>query len=260
MFKAEPLKKKANYYSIKEATFRLPSDKEDIEAVRREYTNPKTKEEGVAYERAYKALYGVITGVSFNENSLKDGTVLRSINIELGDNEDGVAQIVSIPVDSRYTTDFLKRLPSIDLKREVRLMPYDFEKDGPRQVGVSVYHANIDTGEFTDKIDNNFFTKVEEKDGKKVYTNLHGFPEPTEEDSSDWPFYFKKVSKFLVSYAKAQIIPKFTKPSTISTEQDDFAAFADEERPVKIEPPEIIKHQRNAQEIEEGIDISQQPF
>lgn len=211
-FRAEPLKKKANYYSIKEATFRLPSDKDDVEAVRREYTNPKTKEEGVVYERAFKALYGHITGVSFNENTLKDGTVLRSINIELGEDEDGVAQIVSIPTDSRYTTDFLKRLPSIDLSREVRLMPYDFEKDGPRQVGVSVYHLNPDTNEFTEKVDNNFFTKVEEKEGKKIYTNLYGFPEPTEDDSSDWPFYFKKVSKFLINYTKDKIIPKLGSP------------------------------------------------
>lgn len=209
MFKAEPLKKKANYYTIKDSSFRLPTDKEDPEAVRREYTNPKTKEEGVAYERAYKALYGTITDVSFNENTLKDGTILRSINITIGEDDMGVLQIISIPVDSRYTTDFLKRLPSIDLTKEVRLMPYDFEKDGPRQVGISIAHKNVENDEFTVKVDNNFFTKVEEKEGKKVYTNLYGFPEATEEDTSDWPFYFKKVNKFLIGYAKEHVFPKF---------------------------------------------------
>ena len=213
MFKAEPLEKKAAYYSIKDASFRLKTDKEDPEAVRREYTNPKTGEEGVAYERAYKALYGVISDVSFHENSLKDGTVLRSLHIGLGEDENGVSQIISIPVDGRFATDFLKRLPSLDFTKEVRLMPYDFEKDGPRQVGISVYTKD-EAENFTVKVDNNFFTKVEGEGADKKYTNLHGFPEPTEDDSSDWPFYFKKVNKFLVKYAEENIIPKLETRTT----------------------------------------------
>ena len=236
-FKAEPMKKRAVYYSIKDATFRIPSNQDDAEAVRREYKNPKTGEEGVAYERAFKALYGTITDISFHENSLKDGTVLRSINISLGEDDDGVSQIISVPVDSRYTSDFLKRLPAIDLSREVRLMPYDFEKDGPRQVGISVYHRNTETDEYTEKVDNNFFTKVEEKDGKKVYTNLHGFPEPTEEDASDWAFYFKKVNKFLVSYAKQNVCPKFGTNDTRFTanESKPQVATGDRDESQKID-------------------------
>lgn len=206
-FRAEPLEKKAVYFSIKDASFRLKTDKEDPEAVRREYTNPKTGEEGVAYERAYKALYGVISDVSFHENALKDGTVLRSLHIGLGEDENGVSQIVSIPVDGRFATDFLKRLPSLDLTKEVRLMPYDFEKDGPRQVGISVYTKD-DADNFTVKVDNNFFTKIEGEGTEKKYTNLHGFPEPTDDDKDDWPFYFKKVNKFLVAYTKENILPK----------------------------------------------------
>lgn len=206
-FHAEPLKKKGVYYSIKDATFRLPSDKEDTEAIRREYTNPKTSEEGVAYERAFKFLVGVITDIVFSENSLKDGTVLRSLNITLGEDENGLSQIISIPVDGRYATDFLKRLPKIDLTKEVRLTPYDFEKDGPRRVGISVAQRD-DADNFTLTVDGDYFTKMEEVNGEKKYTNLHGFPEATEEDASDWAFYFKGVNKFLVKYTKENIIPK----------------------------------------------------
>ncbi len=224
-FKADPLKKKANFYSIKEASFRLPVEKDHPDAVHREYRNPKTEEQGVAHELAFKALYGVIFEVTFSENQLKDGTVLRSMHINLGDDDNGVAQVVSIPQDSRYATDFLKRLPSIDLSKEVRLMPYDFEKDGPRQVGLSVYQKG-DSDEFTVKVDNNFFTKVEEKDGKKVYTNLHGFPEPTDDDASDWPFYFKKVSKFLIGYTKENILPNFTEEEKANEVMDKTLAAA----------------------------------
>jgi len=216
-FHADPLEKKAVYYSIKDASFRLKTDKEDPEAIRREYTNPKTGEEGVAYERAFKALYGVISDVSFHENALKDGTVLRSLNISLGEDDNGVSQIVSIPVDSRFATDFMKRLPNIKLSEEVRLMPYDFEpKEGARQVGISIMHKDS-ADNFTEKVENTFFTKMEEIDGKKVYTNLHGFPEATEEDASDWAFYFKGVNKFLVKYTKENIIPKLAElPKSVS--------------------------------------------
>ncbi len=210
MFKAEPQKKRATYYSIKEGSFRLPTDKEDPEAVRREYTNPKTKEEGVAYERVFKALYGIISDISFTENTLKDGTVLKSINIVLGEDEAGIAQIVSVGTNSRFASDFLKKLPAIDLSRPVCLMPYDFEpKDGgPRRVGISITHQNPDTDTFDVKIQN-FFVKAEEKDGKMTYTNLHGLPEATEEDREDWEFFYKKEAKFLINYAKTHIIPQF---------------------------------------------------
>lgn len=222
MFKAEPIRKKANYYSIKEGSFRLKTHRDDPEAVTRDYVNPKTKVEGTAYERAYKALYGTITDIAFSDYTLDDGTVLRSINITLGENEEGISQIISLPQDDRFTADFLKRLPLIDLTREVRLTPFDFEKDGPRRTGISVHHRNSDTDEYTEKVDNNFFTKVEEKDGKKVYTNLYGFPESTDEDASDWPFYFKKVSKFLIDYTKKNICPKFReeKPMPKSYEEE----------------------------------------
>ncbi len=208
-FHAEPLEKKAVYYSIKDGTFRLKSTKDDPEAIAREYTNPKTKESGIAYERAYKALYGTISDIAFHSNTLKDNTVLRSINITLGEDEDGVAQIVSLPEDSRFTSDFLKRLPKIDLKQEIMLFPYDFETDGKRNVGISIAYRNPDTDKFTEKVDNQFFTKVEEVDGKNIYSNLYGFPEATDEDASDWPFYFKKVNKFLIKYAQENICKQF---------------------------------------------------
>lgn len=212
VFGAEPVEKKATYYTIKEATFRVKTHKDDPEAQARTYTNPKTKQDGVAYERVFKALFGRIEDIKFTENSLDDGTVLRSININLGDSEDGTANIISMPIDSRYTADFLKRLPKIDLTKEVRLMPYDIEDNGPRKVGISITQRD-DNEQFTIKIPADFFTKVEEKNGEKIYTNLHGFPEATEEDASDWPFYFKKVEKFLINYTKENILPKFQKDS-----------------------------------------------
>ena len=229
MARAEAAQKSADYYTIKEGTFRLKSTKDDPEAKARPYTNPKTKESGTAYERVFKALYGVIEDVSFRETSLPDGTVLRSINIDLGEDDNGTSVMVSTPQDSRFASDFLKKLPNIDLTKEVRLMPYDFEpKEGPRQVGLAVNHADPE-GNFTIKV-MDFFTKMEEKNGEKTYTNLHGFPEATDEDKSDWPFYFKKVNKFLIKYATEKILPRFAKNDTRSATEvfDQHNAKGDE--------------------------------
>ena len=210
MSRAEPLQQKGEYYSIKDGSFRLPSEQGNPKAIRREYTNPKTKESGVAYELGFGALSGLIKDIRFHENTLKDGTVLRSMNIILDENEENKLPIISLPIDSRYTSDFLKKLPNIDLEKEVRFQPYDFDpKEGARQVGISITQPD-DTENFSVKIFNFFLEEGEPgEDGRKVYKNLHGFPEPTEEDKEDWKFYFAKVNKFLVKYVKENILPKF---------------------------------------------------
>ncbi len=251
--RAEPLKQRADYYSIRDGSFRLPTSKDNPAAILREWKSPDGSREGVEYELGFKALYGRIVDVRFHENTIKDGKTFRNVNIVLDENEDGVAQIISMPLDSRYTADFLKKLPLVKLDEEIRLMPYDFEKDGPRQVGLSIYHKG-GNDEFSVKVENNFFTKVEDKDGEKVYTNLHGFPEATDEDREDWPFYFKKVSKFLVNYTKEHIVPKFT----LSEEQKADAEFDAMTGP--IDPPEFIrKRTPSKEEIAEGIDLDAEP-
>lgn len=255
MSRAEPLKQRADYYSIREGSFRLPTTKENPSAIVREWKSPDGSREGVEYELGFKSLYGTITGIRFNENTTKDGKTLKNLNIVLDANEAGIAQIISIPLDSRYTADFLKKLPNITLKDEIRLMPYDFEKDGPRQVGMSIAHKDLDSDTYTIKVEN-FFIEMTEKDGKKVYNNLHGFPEATEEDREDWQFYFKKVSKFLVSYTKQNIIPKLTGSSFEDTGEDE-EGFTKSKVSIKDYKPNSV-HYPTAEE--EGIDLSDDPF
>ncbi len=222
-FKAEPASKKANFYKIKDGTFRLPTTKEDPAAVARPFTNPKTKTDGVAYERSFKSLYGQIHNITFQEKILEDGTRLKSLNISLGEDEEGTGQIISLPEDSRYASDFLAKLPNIDLAKPVGLAPYDFEKDGPRQVGISLTQEIDDT---VKKITDFFVEKVQiGMETKRSYS--HGYPEATDDDKSDWKFYFTKVNKFLVKYAQQNILPKFAAGSGQSAQRgNDFTAFS----------------------------------
>lgn len=226
-FHAEEAKKKANYYQIKEGSFRLKTTKEDPQAVPRPYTNPKTKTEGVAYERVFPALNGIISNIFFSEILLKDGTKLRSLNIKLGEDEEGTEQIATMPEDSRFATDFLAKLPNIDLKIPVRFAPYDFEPEkGPRKVGISILQEGDDA---PSKI-KSFFIEETLVGTQTKYTNLHGYPEATEEDKSDWPFFYKKVNKFLIKYAQQNILPKLT------TDETRYTADTSEPQEAKGEP------------------------
>lgn len=207
--RAEPLRKPADYYTIKDGSFRLPSTEENKDAIRREYINPKTNQPGVAFELGFNALYGFIENVKFVENILKDGTTLRSLNIVLGANEDGKSQIISVPIDSRYSADFLKRLPNVDVAREVQLRPYDYQdKSARRHIGFGVQHAN-DKGEWLERVED-FFTEVKEVGGTKVFSALNGFPEATEKDARNWKLYFMKVTEFLIDYTTEHVLTKFS--------------------------------------------------
>ncbi len=205
MSHAEPLQKKGDYYTIHEGTFRLPTTESDREAVAREWKSPKGDRSGTKYERVFKAIFGKIENVEFKENQSSDGSKFRTVNIVMDENEDGERAIISLGADSRYANDFLSRLPSLDLTKEVRLMPYDFDtEDGKHKTGISINQRD-DNGEFTVKVQN-FFSKQE---GEK-WISTNGYPTPTAEDMEDWAFFYKKVSKFLTSYAKENVLQSFS--------------------------------------------------
>ncbi len=214
MFQAEQAKKKGNYFKIKEGSFRLTSHKDDPQAVPRPFTNPKTKADGIAYERVFPALNGQISNIYFSEKLQDDGTRLKALNIKLGEDEDGTEQIATMPEDSRFATDFLAKLPNINLDEPVRIAPYDFEPEkGGRKVGLS-----ITQGEEPQKI-KSFFVEETLVGTQTKYQNTHGYPEATAEDKSDWPFFYKKVNKFLVKYAQQNILSKFSEGAPTNTEQ-----------------------------------------
>lgn len=223
-FKAEEANKKANFYKIKEGSFRLKTTQDDPKAVARPYTNPKTGEKGTAYERVFPALNGIISNIYFSEVILEDGTRLKSLNIKLGEDSQGAEAIATMPDDSRFATDFLAKAPNIVLTEPVRLAPFDFQPEkGGRKVGISItQEVDKNFGE-PQKVQSFFVDLIHEGELTR-YKNLHGYPEATDEDKSDWPFYYKKVNKFLVQFAKTNILPKFQDDSTRSTTEESTIA------------------------------------
>lgn len=121
---------------------------------------------------------GKITKMSF-----ETGDFGTNLNIEL--DGDGV---VSAGTSSSFGEDIMKKIPKIDLSKEVKIVPYSFEDNGKNLKGVTIY-----------------------QDGEKVYSHyfdpetkksINGIPEPEGDtkkfSSDDWKVYFITVRKFLI--------------------------------------------------------------
>jgi hypothetical protein len=187
---AQPIEKNKKYFKPKDGQLQLPAREGEEGAVEVDIKDREGKVIGTKWVKLYKFLVGTIEGISFYDGQTNDGRKFRSLNVYLNRDEDtGDEPVLSMSAESREAQDFMSRLPNIDLSKEVRLMPYSFEDTGNR--GISIMQKD-ESGDLTVKIEN-YFTR---KEGDKWITE-HGYPEATEEDKSDWAFYFKKVGKFL---------------------------------------------------------------
>ena len=157
-------------------------------AVVREYEDSKGVK-GSKLEMIYDEVIGKITNISF-----EDGEFGKNLQIEL--DGDG---IVSMSTSGSFGEDFMKKIPAIDLTKNVKLVPYAFEADGKSKKGISVYQDDV-------KI-NNYYYNTETKE------NTNGFPIPDGDtakfDSDDWKMYFMVVRKFLVKQIEQLIADKF---------------------------------------------------
>jgi hypothetical protein len=197
MSREEAIDNKNKYYTIHDGTFRVQVPANHPEAVAREWET-KDGKSGTKYERHVKALFGKVTGVAIHE-----GDYGKNLNIYLDENDDGEVPCITSGVSSRYGEDLLKKLPALT-DQEYRFMPFDFvdkENADKRIRGVAVTSKDAEE-KFTVKVGNFFY------DGEK---NVNGYPDPTDEDKSDWEFYFKKANKFLVKYAEENVVPKYAK-------------------------------------------------
>jgi hypothetical protein len=223
----EEVRDPSTYYSIIDGTFRTQVDQNDPYAVRREWkaTDGKT---GVKFERVVTALIGFITDISFFE-----GEYGQQIIISLDKGADGKTPKIALNTASREAEGFMKRLPAIDLAKEVRLRPYSFtdQSDGDEVRGIEVNQED-ENGDFKRKI-GDFFRDPETK------AFLNGFPAP-EGDTTDytkdhWKLYFTKTRIFLADYTKQNIIPKIAVTEhPQGTSQVEAAAPAGEPNPNDI--------------------------
>ena len=140
----------------------------------------------------HRSVTGYIEKIFLKENKGKDGKDFGdSFEVVISDALDTYQ--ISFKEDSRFWTDLMKKLPNIDLSKEVKIAPYDFNtKEGKRQIGTSVEQNGV-------KI-RSFFDLYKED---KTWELLHGFPSAEGinfKDKDDIKLYGIKVKKFLHQY------------------------------------------------------------
>lgn len=190
----EEIRENNQYYTIIGGTFRIQVSKDDPSAVRRDWTSADGSSSGTKYERIVSALVGYIEDIQF-----RDGEYGMQVYIMLDENADGSKPVIALSTASREGEDFLKKLPNINLLKEVRLRPFNFEGDRGDEVrGMEVTQQDGE-GKYTVKA-TNYFRDAEKKE------NVNGYPNPegdTDEYSKDdWKLYFLQARKFLVNYTK----------------------------------------------------------
>jgi hypothetical protein len=118
-----------NYYTV--ADGKLIKRVKEPTAFSKERTTKTGKQ---VHEEFYKDVSGRIVSAT-----LRDGEYGKDWQIRLED-ADGEASIVTMRHGSRYVTDLGKKLPNIDISREVVIAPYDFtdQQSGKRRSGLTI--------------------------------------------------------------------------------------------------------------------------
>ncbi len=183
-----------NYVSIlgSDASLRIVVKEGTEGSEVREYETSDGKK-GKKTEMVFQKLTGKITNVAF-----QDGDFGKMLQLTVSD--DAGDLVLSVSTEQNFGEDIMKKLPNIDLSKEVTISPFTFEDDkGKTKKGVTITQNDV-------KIKNFFYDEAAKQ-------NSNGYPNVEvgkTYDKDDWKIYFMQARKFLVGY----ITEKFVNTST----------------------------------------------
>ena len=207
-----------NYVSIlsSDATFRVVVPDGTEGSIKREYETSDGKK-GTKTELVFNKLTGKITNIGFY-----DGDFGKQLQLTITDDKGDLT--LSVNTAQNYGEDIMKKIPNINLDKEVVLVPYSFEDDkGKIRKGVTITQDGK-------KIESFFYDKVAKK-------NVNGYPDPEGDrkdyDKDSWRVYFIQARKFLVGYTEKHFPAKEHKTINKTTDISDI--YPTEEESIKAE-------------------------
>jgi len=176
---------------LADASIRVKVEEGTPNAVLRDFEDSKGNK-GQKWELVYTEIFGIITKIEF-----RDSDYGKNLNVTLTDKGEDI--ILSLSTAINFGEDLMKKLPNIDLSKEVKLVPYALtDKNNKDKKGITVYQGG-------NKI-KNYFSTDELK--PKV---CNGYPDAGDNtstfDKEDWKVYFIQCRKFLVKFIEDNIIP-----------------------------------------------------
>lgn len=194
--KIEYSKPQSTYYSIlADGKFHTTVTEGTPGAVKRDYETSDGKK-GSKWELVAQAITGKITNITVYE-----GDFGKQLQVSLG-----ADVTLSLGSSQNFAQDIMKKLPNIDLEKEVKFAPYSFidEKSGKPKKGVTLYQDNV-------KIENYYSVKKDDK-----WQEANGFPKVPAKakdwDTDDWKVYFIGVTKFLLEEIQKNKLYNAVKP------------------------------------------------
>jgi len=163
-------------------------------AIKREIKDKETSE---VTDTKFELLHDSVKGI-ISEVTLVEGEYGKNLQITID------TEVISLGTKSSFGEDMLKKLPSIDLSKEVTLTPYSFLPKGEdtKKKGITVYQDGVKVG--------SYYYDAEKKE------SINGCPEPENGgkgfDSDDWSAHFNTVRKFMEKeIAKLPVFVEATK-------------------------------------------------
>ena len=153
-------------------------------ATKREYETSDWAKK-VKFEKYYKWVTWLIKGLEFRSTDFGEQFVITLY-------KEWQEVKISMPTDSNYFTDFAKKLPKINLDKEIRISSFEFESDKGKKVKwffISQDGVKVENDYYFDKDKKktrNWMPEVDKKESKNY-------------DKDDWKMFFLKVKKFLKS-------------------------------------------------------------
>ncbi|NCD40912.1 MAG: hypothetical protein EOL88_02350 [Bacteroidia bacterium] len=179
-------KTKKTFVSIIQGKFHIQTDENDPMAIKRDVIDKKTgKVSSTKFELVYSQLLCKLQKIDERE-----GNFGKQLAIYCSDEKGDI--IINMPSGCSYAADFLKRLPNVDLRKNVILSPYSYEtKEGKVRQGLGIIQDDV-------VLPNYYY----DPKTKKRINGITEFPEDaTSFESEDWRYFFAKEYKFLVSQA-----------------------------------------------------------
>lgn len=143
--------------------------------------------------------------------------------------------IVFIPVKSRYFTSFVKRLPNVDFKTDIKIYPYDFKPaGGKRLMGLGIMQDGSKLNDFYWDNENKCRTGLPEQ--KKDYGDMTD-EEKAEMFSIQTQYFIESIEILNSQIPKDDLYAKSEKISTKHVPKhagDEFLALTKEEPKPKL--------------------------
>jgi len=176
----EPLTSIKPYLLITQGKISQKVEESTPGAIRRDY-ELKDGTKGTKFVHYFKNWTGKVKDLR-----IKDGDFGQTLEIVFSD------AILTLNTESRFFTDFCKKIMAVDINQPITVSPFDFESEGKRIVGMTVIQND-------EKINSYYW------DGEK---NTHNFPEPPKDKDEmtkdDWKIYFINVKSFLLNEIQKQ--------------------------------------------------------